>query len=272
MESLPKYWCFICKKECKVAEKDNELYCNVCNSSFLEEIENGDENSNDNPRNFIANMNSGNVNYNRFNSTNNNNNQNSVPRFSFQIVTSNNGNVTTQNFNNENISQANPFMNIISQVNNLFNFSPNSQINSFNFGNNPLSSFLYRHNDDSQFENLLNFLMINDQNRHGKPPASKKIVEQLSRIKVTEENSSKYNMCVICAEDVEIGNILVELDCSHNFHEECILSWLKMSNMCPICRQELLTDDHDYENRKNERRRVLRNYNQSNPSNSNSDI
>jgi len=46
---------------------------------------------------------------------------------------------------------------------------------------------------------------------------------------------SSPTVCVICLEEAP----LVELDCSHRFHRQCILSWARMNSMCPICRARL---------------------------------
>ena len=31
---------------------------------------------------------------------------------------------------------------------------------------------------------------------------------------------------------------IFKLECSHLFHKNCILEWLKNKNTCPICRQK----------------------------------
>lgn len=260
MEAITKYWCFMCKRECEIKEKETELICTICHSTFIEEIENTDDNSNENPKNFVVR-----------NTIDNNSNPNTTtqpyPIVQFQIFTSNNGRIQTGNFNTNNLqsTQNNPFQIIMQQLNNFLNFSPNLQINTMNYNNNPLSNFLFRHNNDEQFENLLNYLMINDPNRYGKPPASKKAINQLPREKINEQNISKYmEQCTICVENYEIGQIVTKLNCSHYYHDECLISWLNVNNACPICRQELVTDDADYENSKNEGRRLLRDYNSSN--------
>lgn len=274
-----KYWCFICKKESIVSEKNKELVCNFCNSEFVEEIEEQEENvengSNiDDPRNFVP-VTVNNNSSQRSNHSNTHNPNiiiNTLPQVTFQIISSANGQIQSRTFNSDNANNSQnffPFQAILQQVNNLFNLgnsgNGNFVINTNNFGNNPLLNFLGRHNDDQQFENLLNYLMTNDPNRYGNPPASKKAVEELPREKIEEESFSKYkeNDCLICMEGFEVSQIATKLNCSHTFHDKCILDWLKVHNTCPVCRYEMVTDDPDYESRKNERRRVLRNYNAS---------
>ena len=43
------------------------------------------------------------------------------------------------------------------------------------------------------------------------------------------------NNCSICL--LKMGNVASLQNCSHSFCVECILSWSRISNSCPICRQ-----------------------------------
>ena len=114
--------------------------------------------------------------------------------------------------------------------------------------------------EESNMESIINFIMQNDPNRYGNPPASKKVVENLDKITVNEQNIktlrkdsgiSDDNSCAICKDNFEINQNLIYLPCKHLFHDECILPWLKERNSCPTCRHELPTDDNEYEIRKN---------------------
>jgi len=53
-------------------------------------------------------------------------------------------------------------------------------------------------------------------------------------------------LCVICAEDIEVGTPVVTLNCQHVFHEACIRRWLTRRHTCPTCRLELEVDDVRY--------------------------
>ena len=55
---------------------------------------------------------------------------------------------------------------------------------------------------------------------------------------ITLKNIPKLDEdCPICYENNNEKN-WVELPCRHKFHNECILEWLKIKNICPVCRQE----------------------------------
>jgi E3 ubiquitin-protein ligase RNF115/126 len=114
--------------------------------------------------------------------------------------------------------------------------------------------------EESNLENIINHIMMNDTNRYGNPPASKKVLETLEKIVVTEDNLKCLakdvnvdddHMCSICKDAFEVNQKAIYLTCKHLYHEECILPWLKERNSCPTCRFELPTDDPDYENKKN---------------------
>ncbi|CAB3978066.1 E3 ubiquitin- ligase RNF181 [Paramuricea clavata] len=86
------------------------------------------------------------------------------------------------------------------------------------------------------------------------PPASKKVVEELPR-KTSKNTPTGKASCPVCLETYENTEIYIELPCKHKFHEYCILSWLKQTNSCPVCRHELPTDNPEYEQLRCEKER-----------------
>ncbi|KAI8573399.1 hypothetical protein RHMOL_Rhmol01G0274300 [Rhododendron molle] len=42
--------------------------------------------------------------------------------------------------------------------------------------------------------------------------------------------------CSICLEEFVVGSRVARLTCSHLYHGDCVLKWLKRSNACPLCR------------------------------------
>jgi E3 ubiquitin-protein ligase RNF115/126 len=107
--------------------------------------------------------------------------------------------------------------------------------------------------ENEEIENILNYIMTNDPNRYGSPPASKSEIEKLKTYKLTNDNLNDIkneNICPVCKDEFQIDEILMDLPCKHHFHKDCIIPWLKERNSCPICRYELPTDDKDFEERK----------------------
>ena len=143
-------------------------------------------------------------------------------------------------------------------------------INRVNVGNSNNSNILdivnslLNYNDDSHLENIINYLMANDPNKYGNPPASKKALEGLESIIVDEISFAEMkkeglNECSVCKEDFALKETVKKMPCKHYFHEGCLGPWLEQRNSCPTCRFELPTDDGEYEKRKNEKRNYVRN-------------
>ena len=129
--------------------------------------------------------------------------------------------------------------------------------------NNPLvqliSELINSDYENEEIENILNYVMSNDENKYGSPPAAKSEINKLKKYTLSQENLNQFgceNTCSVCKEDFVIGNKMMDLPCKHYFHEECLMPWLNQHDSCPICRFELKTDDPDYEKMK-----ILRNEN-----------
>lgn len=77
-------------------------------------------------------------------------------------------------------------------------------------------------------------------------PTPKKIIQRLSlyyrdnaRNSSTEKNKEgdeDDKNCAICLEDFEPRQVVMLTPCSHMFHEECIVPWVKCHGQCPVCR------------------------------------
>lgn len=67
---------------------------------------------------------------------------------------------------------------------------------------------------------------------------------------IVEETSLKYDLdvprkpieqdCAICLNELlSKKKIIMKLPCSHNFHRDCVLSWLSRKHSCPSCRDDI---------------------------------
>ncbi|XVF11958.1 hypothetical protein REPUB_Repub08aG0073300 [Reevesia pubescens] len=68
--------------------------------------------------------------------------------------------------------------------------------------------------------------------------ASKEAIEALEKDKVEGNFTGK---CVICLEEILDGLKASRMPCSHVYHQDCIVSWLENSNLCPLCRFQMPT-------------------------------
>lgn len=73
-------------------------------------------------------------------------------------------------------------------------------------------------------------------------PGAKTSVKALKKFRYGGGVSSKVEevmTCPICMEEVLSGTQVTKLPCSHLFHSDCILKWLKSRHSCPLCRFKL---------------------------------
>ncbi|KAF7692244.1 hypothetical protein CDIK_2414 [Cucumispora dikerogammari] len=55
-------------------------------------------------------------------------------------------------------------------------------------------------------------------------------------------NSNIERSCLVCLDAFKLINFVYVLRCSHVFHIKCVGAWLKSSDICPVCRQDVISD------------------------------
>ena len=213
-----KYWCHLCKKEFSQVYDDSiDIECVFCGKTFCELLENDDISNESHPMHFQP------------------------------YVLQNNSNEVSDTNNDNNNSRSN-----IRRHSNFIIF------NSFSMPSPFIPSFIrshlmYHSLREDNIDNIINEIMLNDPNKYGNPPASQKAVEKLQKCKINEDKIKEFgieNSCAVCKDEFTIGEECLLMPCSHHFHGDCLLPWLKERNSCPVCRYELPTDDEDFELRK----------------------
>jgi hypothetical protein len=61
----------------------------------------------------------------------------------------------------------------------------------------------------------------------------------LKKIEIDTDQICSQPSCPICGEDYVPKEETVQIQCSHFFHESCVMPWLEMKHSCPICRFEI---------------------------------
>ena len=56
---------------------------------------------------------------------------------------------------------------------------------------------------------------------------------------ITTDDLQSQPLCPICSEDFILGECQTQLPCDHLYHKNCIASWMKVQQKCPICRYEI---------------------------------
>lgn len=101
------------------------------------------------------------------------------------------------------------------------------------------ATFLDPTNLDAFLTQFLNQMGENS----GPAPAPEDRINALPTVKVTAEQAKDNLQCAICMEDFNENDAAKRLPCSHHFHEECILRWLRLHGTCPTCRVTLDGDN-----------------------------
>lgn len=132
------------------------------------------------------------------------------------------------------------------------------------------NSFFYKNQGKIIFTVILLFIsiiiFISYMNYLPETDREKKIKDFLEKNKYNNIKKTFNKTCVICLdnfmpeeEKLKIENFLdkkklkeektTTLECGHQFHEKCIVEWLKTQNKCPLCRIKI---KYDKDNKKNE--------------------
>ncbi|KAK9946673.1 hypothetical protein M0R45_012123 [Rubus argutus] len=73
-------------------------------------------------------------------------------------------------------------------------------------------------------------------------PATKSFIDGLEKVRLLEPDSLEMlgleSSCAICKEAYaeKKGIAITRLPCLHYYHQDCIVQWLKINHVCPICR------------------------------------
>lgn len=54
-----------------------------------------------------------------------------------------------------------------------------------------------------------------------------------------DQESPEADCCPICFCEYTVGQHVITLVCSHYYHQECIVKWLKRDATCPMCKTQL---------------------------------
>jgi len=97
-------------------------------------------------------------------------------------------------------------------------------------------------------DQIIEEFLRNDPNRYGPPPASDTAISNLKKKKF--ENAQESKACTVCQDDYNEQDELVEMPCGHEFHDNCVVNWLKLHNTCPVCRKAVESENVHQETNK----------------------
>ncbi|KAL2159807.1 hypothetical protein VTH06DRAFT_1940 [Thermothelomyces fergusii] len=87
-------------------------------------------------------------------------------------------------------------------------------------------------------DRIITQLMEASPQTNAAPPASESAIRRLEKKKVDDEmlGSEGKAECTICIDEIKKGDEVTVLPCTHWYHGDCVVLWLKQHNTCPICR------------------------------------
>ncbi|KAF5199399.1 E3 ubiquitin-protein ligase ring1 [Thalictrum thalictroides] len=105
-----------------------------------------------------------------------------------------------------------------------------------------LTSYLCHPDEETLIQSALQeSINTYEQNRYGSIPASRTSIEELKLKKFVKDESK--DVCSICREEFFVDMEVAEMPCLHIYHKPCIVQWLEIKNVCPLCRHEMPIDD-----------------------------
>lgn len=87
---------------------------------------------------------------------------------------------------------------------------------------------------NSEFQRFITSMMGGNP---GDPPATSAQLKLLESIGFSD--AIKDKSCPICLESFTNSMALSQMPCSHIYHHECLIKWLKLHNRCPSCQKQL---------------------------------
>lgn len=67
-----------------------------------------------------------------------------------------------------------------------------------------------------------------------------KIANNLKRIMTCSVSTREGVECSVCLIPIEPDEHVATMQCTHQFHKKCILSWLDYKHNCPYCRKNFI--------------------------------
>lgn len=81
---------------------------------------------------------------------------------------------------------------------------------------------------------VLSGMLSLPQERTHTPMAAEEFAQLPRRVIASNDNPST---CAVCLEQLAADQTVIDLTCSHTFHEQCLANWFQRHNTCPMCRR-----------------------------------
>lgn len=58
--------------------------------------------------------------------------------------------------------------------------------------------------------------------------------------KIKSNDNLLLDECSICLETYKVNDKILNLNCRHGYHKDCLKTWLSKNNTCPQCRENII--------------------------------
>ncbi|CAH9092007.1 unnamed protein product [Cuscuta europaea] len=99
---------------------------------------------------------------------------------------------------------------------------------------------IHPHDDDNDDDDSVE---EEDEDEDGPVGLSEDDIRKL-KSETWEGGADAEKACAVCLSEYEEGEAIIRLvqTCSHSFHKDCIVAWLRQNGTCPICRSRAVYD------------------------------
>lgn len=77
----------------------------------------------------------------------------------------------------------------------------------------------------------------NRENRENTENINTNLITTINKDLSTYEKNKGDEYCSICLEEFIQKENIITLECSHYYHQKCIIDWFKKETTCPLCRK-----------------------------------
>ena len=96
--------------------------------------------------------------------------------------------------------------------------------------------FIEESEDDMSSDSSSQSEMSIDSEEDVDPPASPANAEQNGNLQESHQPEQDWDKCSICLDQMLPSMPVIRTPCDHSFHQGCLMEWVAIQPVCPLCR------------------------------------
>ncbi|CAD8176693.1 unnamed protein product [Paramecium octaurelia] len=97
--------------------------------------------------------------------------------------------------------------------------------------------------DNMTYEQILN---LQERIGHQNVGLTKLQIKEIPK-RTKEAHDNVEEICTVCYDPIQTGNVYRQLPCNHIYHSKCIKAWLLNHKKCPVCNIEVILGSEQHE-------------------------